>query len=299
MLTPVECRSGRALDCLGPLFQRNNIQIRNYVSYLSRIFDLSLSQARRMLDRDISEWSMADIQKVFKHFGEDFVCYSRNLSQNSVQSPPGDICDATMLIPAHPVKCQVALDGELSPQDDEHLWVAYRKDGELFVCERIDAPKDQSLFRVSKIELTLKQHQALTVAVCDNDKDLADSIGDFLRNYGFSPSVFYTVADVEKAIADNFFDAFVLDWQVGSQTSESLIRLIRLAKSPTVPIFLITGQLNQGLSSETEIAEVVRNYRIVPRDKPIRPSLLAAEILSAIQYSGAGVKSKSPLTTQP
>jgi|GEM_PF-3492304 len=285
MLTPVECRSGRALDCIGSLFQRNNIQARNFVSFLSKIFDLSLSQARRMLDKEINEWSLGDIQKVYHHFGEDFVCYSRDQSSSSAEIPLENIFEATISMPSRSVKCQVVLDGTLTHQEeDDDQWVAYRKDGSLFVSERIDAPKDEALFKVSKVELALKQNNAFSVAVCDDNKDLADSLGDFLRDYGFSPSVFYTTAEVEKAIADKVFDAFVLDWSIGSQTSESLIRLIRLAKSPTVPIFLITGNLTQGLSTETEIAEVVRNYRILPRDKPVRPSILAAEILSAIQW---------------
>jgi hypothetical protein len=290
MLTPIECRNGRALECIGSLFQRNNIQARNFVSYLSRIFDLSLSQARRMLDKDISEWSLGDIQKVYQHFGEDFLCYSRDQSSPAVKSVLEDLSEATIAMPSRTVKGQVVLDGQLVTHGDEHQWVAYKKDGSLFVSERVDAPRDEILFKVSKVELALKQNNAFLVAVCDDNKDLADSLGDFLRDYGFSPSVFYTAADVEKAIADKVFDAFVLDWRIGSQTSEALIRLIRLAKSPTVPIFLITGELNQGLSTETEIAEVVRNYRILPRDKPVRPSILAAEILSAIQYSGDGAK---------
>jgi hypothetical protein len=292
MLTPIECRSGRALECIGSLFQRNNIQARNYVSYLSKIFGLSLSQARRMLDKDITEWSLGDVQKVYHHFNEDFVCFSRDQAALGVANAPEDIAEATIAMPSRSLKCQVVLDGKLTGHEDEHQWVAYRKDGGLVVSERVDAPKDEVLFKISKVELALKQNNAFAVAVCDDNKDLADSLGDFLREYGFSPSVFNTVADVEKAIADQVFDAFVLDWRIGNQTSESLIRLIRLAKSPTVPIFLITGQLNQGLSTETEIAEVVRNYRILPRDKPIRPSILAAEILSAIQYSIEGAKPK-------
>ena len=249
-----------------------------------------------MLDKDIIEWSLRDIQQVYHHFGEDFICYSRDLSSPGVESSPGNVSDATISMPPRSVKCQVVLDGKLTNQVDEHQWVAYRKDGGLFVSERVDAPKDEVLFKVSKVELALIHNNALTVAICDDNKDLADSLGDFLRDYGFSPSVFYTATDVEKAISDKVFDAFVLDWSIGNQTSESLIRLIRLAKSSTVPIFLITGNLNQGLSTETEIAEVVRNYRILPRDKPIRPSILAAEILSAIQYSNEGAKHKSTPT---
>lgn len=245
-----------------------------------------------MLDKDITEWSLGDIQKVYHHFDEEFVCYSRSQSSTSAEGSIETFSDATIAIPSQSVKCQVVLGGKLTHPEDEHQWVAYMKDGSLLVSERIDAPKDEVLFKVSKIELALKQNSVFSVAICDDNKDLADSLGDFLRDYGFSTSVFYTVADVEKAIADTVFDAFVLDWSVGNQTSESLIRLIRLAKSPTVPLFLITGQLNQGLSTETEIAEVVRNYRILPRDKPVRPSILAAEILSAIQYSNEGMKPK-------
>lgn len=247
-----------------------------------------------MLDKDINEWSLADIQKVYRHFGEDFVCYSRDQSSAGSERSPEDLCEATIHLPSRSVKCLVVLDGKLTGYEDEYQWVAYRKDEALFVTEKVDAPKDEALFKVSKVELELKPNHVFSVAICDNDKDLADSLGDFLRNYGFAPSVFYTAADVEKAIVDTMFDAFVLDWQIGDQTSESLIRLIRLAKSPTVPIFLITGQLNQGFSTETEIAEVVRNYRILPKDKPVRPSLLAAEILSTIQYSKESTQPKLP-----
>ena len=294
MLTPVECGSGRALECIGSVFQRNNVQARNYVSYLSKIFGLSLSQARRMLDKDISEWSLGDIQAVYHYFNEDFICHSRDRSLAPIKSAPGEICEATILIPPRPIKGQVVLAGKLTDSDGEHQWVAHKNEGGLFVSERIDAPKSAVLFKVSKIELALKQSNMYSVAICDNDQDLADSLGDFLRNYGFSTSVFYAASDVEKAIADKAFDAFVLDWQIGDQTSESLIRLIRLAKSPTAPIFLITGQLNRGLSTETEIADVVKKYRILPRDKPVRASLLAAEILSAVQYTNEGFKPSQP-----
>jgi len=246
-----------------------------------------------MLDKDISEWSLGDIQKVYLHFGEDFVCYSRDQSAPiAASSSLEEISEAMISMPSRSVKCHVVLDGKLTHLEEEDQWVAYRKDGALLVSERIDAPKEEVLFKISKVELALKRNNAFSVAVCDDNKDLADSLGDFLCDYGFSTSVFYTVTDVEKAVADKVFDAFVLDWSIGNQTSESLIRLIRLAKSPTVPIFLITGNLTQGLSTEDEIAEIVRNYHILPRDKPIRPSILAAEILSAIQFSNEGAKPK-------
>jgi len=294
MSPSIECQNGRALERIAPLFQRHNVQPRNYVSQLAGIVGLSHSQARRMLDKDIGEWSLKSLQDVYNHFGETLVCCSQSPASPHETELPGNAVEATVFMPSRPVKCQVVLDGELTGQVDDRQWVAYRKDGGLVVSELVEAPKNAVLFKVGRIELALRQTRAFSIAICDDNKDLADSLGDFLRDYGFSPSVFYSTADVEKAMADTVFDAFVLDWWVGSQTSESLIRLIRLAKSPTVPIFLITGKLNQGLSTEAEIADIVRQYHILPRDKPVRPSLLAAEILSAIQYARESPKPATP-----
>jgi DNA-binding response OmpR family regulator len=110
---------------------------------------------------------------------------------------------------------------------------------------------------------------------------------DVLNALGFEAEAFYDVEGIEHSLTQRRFDAFVVDWLLGHRTSESVIRLVRSNYGKSVPVLLLTGQLETGMADEAELASVVSNYAVTPHEKPMRPVLIAAALNQSLAFTNA------------
>ncbi|HTJ92748.1 MAG TPA: hypothetical protein VL424_06520, partial [Pararobbsia sp.] len=123
------------------------------------------------------------------------------------------------------------------------------------------------------------------VAVVDDDGGrnsdglkTADTICMYLNDKGFDATPYYDASSFRKALRHTRFDAFVIDWLLGTETAEAAISDIRQTGNPNAPVFILTGQLEAGNVNESEIARVITAFDVNVLEKPARLPLLAAEI---------------------
>lgn len=120
------------------------------------------------------------------------------------------------------------------------------------------------------------------VAVLDDDGALALGICRVLCALGLHAEPFSSPADFTAASEQRRYDAFVLDWMLGTTTAETVIPRLR-NRHPRSPIFLYTGNLAVDAAPvESEIASLLRDCQVTFRQKPYSNRQLAADIREAV-----------------
>ncbi|RAN48440.1 hypothetical protein RB25_11710 [Herbaspirillum rubrisubalbicans] len=148
--------------------------------------------------------------------------------------------------------------------------------------EAARAPIDIQLFKVTKLEITVRQSKSFSIAILDDDKDSADNLRDYLTEFGFNATAFYELGAAEKAVREQRFDGYIIDWYLRGETAETLIHQIRQLDHSETPVFLLTGALTNGLANESEVARVILNYNVMCQQKPTRLPIIAAELTKAL-----------------
>lgn len=126
----------------------------------------------------------------------------------------------------------------------------------------------------------------LTVGILDDDPLAVRTIslsmklaGMFVRPYQ-SCTEFLQALDGDAATCD----AYVIDWQLRSCTSTTVVGRIRAnARTARAPIFLLTGH-----DQNQELARAISDFRLEYRRKPYSLHSLASEIAvqSALAHAG-------------
>lgn len=117
------------------------------------------------------------------------------------------------------------------------------------------------------------------IAILDDDRLLATSLTEWFNEAGFKASSFESDAQLlaEKLSA---FDGFIVDYLLDGNSSQEIIAAIR-RQMPEAPILLLTGKLRDGEVSESELMAVLRTSNVTFFEKPVRPGVLAATLLSS------------------
>ena len=238
---------------------------------VARILGLSISQAYKKFS-GMADWSMAQIKAIEKAYGEPLAARGVSDGSNDLRRKAVDVTLqlGEMAIPAH------AVIGAQYVTREATDFVAIGGRDRWTVVPQQSAPPKEAQFRVEYLEIAIKESRQYAVAVLDDDRVTADSVADALSENGFRATPFYQIAALQSAMEEDQFDAYVLDWKMGSETSENLIELIRMGSNSEAPICLLTGQYNA--EREEEIVRVVRNYGVQILEKPIRMKLLALTI---------------------
>lgn len=123
------------------------------------------------------------------------------------------------------------------------------------------------------------------IAVLDDDNDVVTSIAVVLRKQGFVAEEFTTTAELETAVRDQGFDAYVLDWLLSDRTALELIATLRAA-APAAPVFLLSGNLAvAGIPSDPTLACAIKRYGLSYRAKPYSTLKLAKDLHAALNGS--------------
>lgn len=111
------------------------------------------------------------------------------------------------------------------------------------------------------------------IAILDDDKNIVDSLKEIIVNNEYLVDAFYDIESLEESLRNNPYDAYILDWVVGTKTVFNTIKEIRKAENNNAMILVLTGQLSGIVDSE--IASAINDYDITgPHEKPIRASVI-------------------------
>lgn len=282
-------------EAVSEMMLRHGVGHRQQTGKVAEILGLSLSQARRIMERENSEWIIGQLDRVFAFFGEKFtICVpaidaevtQEKSTAEREETEVQEKLPATLQIDSGKLECLFTLGPAHMPLAQADF--AAMMDGDRWILvESKAAPSGARLRPVKNVELLIKEQKKHSVAVLEDDRGAADSMVDVLNALGFEAEAFYNVEGIEDALAQRRFDAFVVDWLLGNRTSESVIRLVRANYGKSVPVLLLTGQIETGMADEAEVASVVSNYAVTPHEKPMRPMLIAAALNQSLASTSA------------
>ncbi|WDD93114.1 hypothetical protein Bsp3421_003167 [Burkholderia sp. FERM BP-3421] len=261
------------------LMERHGVPKQKQTRALSDILLLSFAQAHRKM-RGQSTWTFSEIRGVADAYGEPVFALV-----DPREETRGEPSVALLDVGTRLLTCLAWIGDELKGGKPPE-YVALRV-GELWRIYPHDAAPIGQRFAVDLIEIRPKHADSGKPSVAIVDDDLGDGGGElktadticlYLNERGFDATAYYDAGSLRHAMRHTVFDAYVLDWLLGSETAEAAIKDIRASDKPRAPIFLLTGQLDSGNVDESDIARVMTVFDVNVLEKPARLPLLAAEL---------------------
>ncbi|WP_396333328.1 helix-turn-helix domain-containing protein [Burkholderia anthina] len=259
---------GQAMDRLG-------IPRSKQTRTLAEMLELSFAQAHRKM-KGQSNWTIVELHTLSNALSEP-VTSLIDPRQTPARAPHTALFD----IGSRLVPCLAWIGDEIAP-DDAPEFVAVRAANVWQIHPADQAPTGRQ-HAVEQVEIRPRHHRLdkPAVAVVDDDGGMlktADMICLYLNDHGFDAQPYYDAASFRHAIRHIAFDAFVLDWQLDTETAEAAISEIRLSGNAQAPILLLTGQLEAGHADESDIANVMTSFDVSVLEKPARMPLLMAAL---------------------
>jgi ActR/RegA family two-component response regulator len=254
--------------CVNRLLDRNGIPERKRAAALEKALGLSYQQVRRRLI-DESAWTLEELRDLADHFGETL----QSLVSDSVSA---NTASAVLVTGSLRIPCSVWLGNTPQLARPGPLVATRPTAGEWLVLPAGEAAGVES-YEIKRLLIQATTRSARRIAVLDDDRDLAQSIAQYMNEVGLDATAFYTVDDLSKAVSAEPFDGYVVDWLVNKQSAKTVIAEIR-AQSASCPIVVLTGQMLQGNVDESELSSAAAAYRLQYFEKPARTSAIMSAL---------------------
>jgi hypothetical protein len=251
------------------LLKRHGIAQHKHSTTIRDVLGISYSQAHRKVNGE-SSWTPEELETLARHFGDSFA------SMVLAASEPENRVPAQLVLGKTATKAYL-WPGEKAVNVPEGTLVAVPLSSEWLICPVNDAVRD-NCHAIRRILIEPPPRQAIRVAVLDDVEQLATALSTSFAEAGLHSDAFFTVGSLRERLHD--YDAFVLDWLVGDETTGALVEEIRCAK-PEAPIAVLTGQIGAGMANESEVAALMASHQILFFEKPVRFSILNAAISRA------------------
>jgi CheY-like chemotaxis protein len=247
------------------ILRRHGVATSRFISTIEELTGLPAYGARRRLQEQ-SPWTDDDVRTIATHFGEDAAAILASTVHGQPPLPGriefGDIS----------LSCSYWADqGEPS---DQVLgpWVAVPPptalDHDPWIVMPIEELADRRAISVRALYVDFTRLRR-RVAVVDDEPSVADSLSTILRLKGFEASAFTDVESFQSAQDLRGFDAFIVDWVLGTRDARDLISWIR-RRDAAAPVLVLTGRLASNGVSEREVDAAVNAVRGELMEKPAR-----------------------------
>ncbi|WP_048797416.1 helix-turn-helix domain-containing protein [Serratia sp. 506_PEND] len=245
-----------------------------HISHTSRVLDITTAAAQKKMT-GASNWEVSQLIKVIESIdmkmSEFFDIY--NYSVNEVHA-------ATWYDGKANIKCKIYLSTANSNEPTEYSALKINDEWVVFHTDDI---KDEVLFESKRnidiIQLypqkqNIKKHR---IAILDDEKNIVDSLQEIIANKEYLVDAFYDITSLEDSLKHHPYDAYILDWVVGTKTVFNTIKVIRNSENKNAMILVLTGQL-PGIA-DSEISSAINDYDITgPYEKPIKASVIKSLI---------------------
>ena len=183
-----EAAPSLAVRCVRALLERHSLPRYRHSAWLAEALGLSYSQAHRRLT-GASSWSLEDLERVGAVLGE-------SLSQVlSLRSDDDGAASGTFRIGSTALPCRVWV-GEPSSHAAPDELVAVRTGGAEWAILRAAEADLGAAYRVDRVEIRPREAKRRTIAVLDDDHDLANTICAHLDAVGYDAQPFFRTADL-------------------------------------------------------------------------------------------------------
>lgn len=247
------------------VFDRNGVPISERSRLVERILNLAYSAAHRRV-RGQASWTVEELEALATHFGE-------SLDEVFVAAAKTRAEPATFVAGDLRLKCQLWLGPETARPAAGTL-VATREGARWTVHPAADGQAG-ALFEVRQLLLEPDAISGSRIAVLDDQPSITDSLCVFLRQAGFRADAFHSIASLQDVLAEQPYDAYVLDWIIGDETVGPLVERLRSADA-RCPIAILTGKANERGEVVTDIADLVARHDVRYFSKPLDPHMITA-----------------------
>lgn len=228
---------------------------------MAEILGIKYQSARQKLDgkRGMSYSDLKTLYNYFQEPLEEFKAYNGIFIVNDMH-----------------VRCNIIVSDEKVEFKEPGINYAYYHKN-YYIVNPTGVKFNKDMKRVVKMDFL----PAPKLAILDNDKELLELLKSVSNRYGIDASVYDTAQAIMQSVDREEYDGYVIDWLLDyGESSEEVIKKIR-SKSDSVPIILLTGQLNQ---HEREIGETIVKYGVELVEKPTRVFILSAILLANLFY---------------
>lgn len=259
-----------AVRCVRSLMERHGLPKYRQSAWLADATGLSYAQAHRRMSGAAS-WTLEELERVAALFGEtlaDVVGFSQTHG-----SVPGSMKLGGVTVP-----CELWVGAEVRNARPDSVVAVKTADGWTALCA--SEAVDQPAYVVERLQAKPHAVQRKAIAVLDDDRDLTDSICAHLQADGYDARPFYRTADLQADARTRRYDAFVIDWIVGEDSTVKLMTALR-GQDAICPIIVLTAQVLTGVVRESDIADAVTALNLVFSEKPVRMAILSASLSRA------------------
>lgn len=245
-----------------------------HISHTSRVLDITTAAAQKKMT-GASNWEVSQLVKVIDSIDmkmSDFFDIF-NYSVNEVHT-------ATWHDGKANIKCKIYLSTANSNEPTEYSALKINDEWVVFHTDDI---KDEVLFESKRnieiIQLYPQKHNVKKhrIAILDDDKNIVDSLQEIIGHGQYVVDSFYNIESLEESLKCSPYDAYILDWVVGTKTVFNTIKEIRKSENKNAMVLVLTGQLS-GIV-DREIASAINDYDITgPHEKPIKASVIKSII---------------------
>lgn len=263
---------------------QHGVHARHQAALVSELCNISPSQARRKLQGSV--WLFDEIQALAGFCG----CSIETLTQPMENQSAGLPQKAVLVMDGQSLDCDAVIGRLLGPKDlPQVVLQAARQDSRWLIgtasalaALRSSGPR----YAVERLTMSLPvSASSLRVAVVDDDPVAAESLCDWFTHADMRATAFTSGKDLMSSNLMEF-DAFVVDFILSAgQNAKALIEHIRRHR-PQAPIALLTGHLKDGTASESDLSSVMRDFKVLFFEKPIRPGLLVAALQNSMDRKG-------------
>ncbi|MDR9436398.1 MAG: response regulator, partial [Thiohalophilus sp.] len=141
--------------------------------------------------------------------------------------------------------------------------------------------RHQSITRIKDQIISLSPPQPYRLLICEDDPDIAGLLQLMLARHGYQSDLCATAAEAHEALADQHYDALLLDILLPDLNGLDLIRQLRGAEATrTLPIIVISAMANEARSQlEGGAADIVDWL-----DKPLDQDRLLDSVRRALLH---------------
>jgi hypothetical protein len=241
-----------------------------HISHTSRVLDITTAAAQKKMT-GASNWEVSQLIRVIDSIdmkmSEFFDIYS--YSVNEVHNAIWNNGKTNVICKIYLTEINSNFPTEYSALKINDEWVVFHtddiKDDVLFESKR-----NIEMIQFYPQKQNIKKHR---IAILDDEKNIVDSLLEIIGNDEYIVDPYYDIESLEDSLKRSPYDAYILDWVVGTKTVFNTIKEIRKSENKNAMILVLTGQLS-GIV-DREIASAINDYDITgPYEKPIKASVI-------------------------
>jgi len=245
------------------LLTKKGVIERKYASTIATILGLQYNSAKQKLDgkRGITH---EEVKSIFEYFNEPYDGLRK--------------FNCTFILGKIHKRCNVKVQNIPAIKIEEGENYAIKKDGNFIIDPTNECIGETPIFKVESIDFL----SAPKIAILDNDNDILELLKKIAQRYGINSETFRTTGELMDSMKMTSYDGYVLDWLLDySETSENVVKNIREEIDTSIPIIILTGQLNH---YEKNIGKMIVNHNIHLVEKPAKPLIISSLLLSNLFF---------------